>query len=50
MKSNHIEIQRNNVTINEFLTYVATKLAKKGMERCFSPDDFTNPGREYLSS
>jgi hypothetical protein len=50
MKSNHIEIQRNNVTVNEFLTYVATMCAKKGMERTFSPEDFTNPATHYHSS
>ena len=50
MKSNHIEIQRNNVTVNEFLTYIAMMCAKKGMERSFSPDDFTNPPTHHLSS
>lgn len=50
MKSNHIEIERNNVTVNEFLTYVATMVAKKGMERGFSPEDFTSPTSEYLTS
>jgi|GEM_PF-1477734 len=50
MKKNHIEIQRNNVTVSEFLAYIKMRVSKKGMERSFSPEDFTNPATEYMTS
>jgi hypothetical protein len=50
MKNTQIEIKRNNVTVNEFLAYVAKKLDEKGMDIGFSPEDFKNPDTERHSS
>jgi len=44
------EIERNNVTVSEFLTYVATMCQKKGVERGFSREDFESPAQEQSSS
>ncbi|MDR3289445.1 MAG: hypothetical protein LBT22_08465 [Peptococcaceae bacterium] len=45
-----IEVQRTNVTVAEFLNYVAKKCAEKGVERGFSRDEFEKPYNEYRQS
>ena len=45
-----IEIQRNNVTVAEFLNYVKKMCQKKGMDIGFSREDFEKPVTEYMIS
>ena len=50
MTKNHIEIQRNNVTVAEFLRYIKRRCTEKGMDFYLSRDDFEKPYSEYHSS
>ena len=47
--TNHIEIQRSNVTVAEFLNYIKWACAKKGMSFEMSREDFEKPDRETNS-
>jgi hypothetical protein len=50
MANYHIEIQRSNVTLAQFLRYVKQQCAKKGIDFYIDRDDFENPRSEYLTS
>ena len=45
-----VEVQRNNVTVAQFLRYIQAACAKQGLERGFSRDDFEHPYTEQHSS
>ena len=50
MANYHIEIQRNNVTLAQFLRYVKKQCANKGIDFNINRDEFEKPYREELSS
>jgi hypothetical protein len=45
----YIEIQRNNVTVAEFLRYIRQRCEKKGLSFDLSREDFESPRRHYLN-
>ena len=47
MANYHIEIQRNNVTLAQFLRYVKNECAKKGIDFNINRDEFEKPYTEY---
>ena len=47
MTTTMIEIQRNNVTVSEFLSYIKSQCKKKGITFDFDRDNFENPKSEY---
>lgn len=50
MANYHIEIERNNVTVAQFLRYVKKQCADKGIPCDIDREYFENPGNEHLSS
>ena len=50
METTEIEIQRNNVSVSEFLNYIKNQCGKKGMTFDFDRGNFENPTEEYSSS
>ena len=48
--NNGIEIERNNVTVAEFLNYIKIQCGKKGLDIGFTRDDFEKPHNEYSMS
>lgn len=46
----HIEIQRNNVTLAQFLQYCKTQCKKKGIDFNINREEFENPATEYMNS
>ena len=49
MTTTMIEIQRNNVTVSGFLSYIKNQCRKKGITFDFDRDNFENPKSEYSS-
>jgi len=47
MTTTMIEIQRNNVTVSEFLSYIKSQCRKKGITFDFDRENFENPTKEY---
>ena len=45
-----VEVQRNNVTLAQFLRYVQAACEKQGLDRNFSRDDFEHPHTEQHES
>ena len=50
MANYHIEIQRSNVTLAQFLRYVKKQCENKGIDFYISRDEFENPHTEYSIS
>ncbi len=50
MANYHIEIQRSNVTLAQFLRYVRQQCEKKGIDFSIEREDFEKPHTEYSSS
>jgi hypothetical protein len=46
----HIEIQRNNVTLAQFLASCKFECKKKGIDFNIDRKEFENPAKEYLTS
>lgn len=46
----YIEIQRNNVTLAQFLAYCKTQCQKKGIDFNINREEFENPANEYMNS
>lgn len=46
----YIEIQRKNVTIGQFLSYVKARCKEKGIDFCLDKDTFINPESRYNTS
>ena len=47
MTTKMIELQRNNVTVADFLNYIKWECVKKGLDFSLSRDEFENPPTEY---
>ena len=43
----NIELQRNNVTLTEFFSYIKSQCAKKGIDFGLYQDEFENPTNPY---
>lgn len=50
MANYHIEIQRSNVTLAQFLRYVRQQCEKKGIDFYIEREDFEKPHAEYSTS
>ena len=50
MTTPYVEIQRHNVTVAEFLSYIKRRCAEKGLCFHLSRDDFEKPYSKYHSS
>lgn len=50
MANYQIEIQRNNVTLAQFLRYAKKQCACKGIDFCIDRDHFEHPHNEYSHS
>jgi len=45
-----IELQRDNVTVSQFLSYIKSQAAKKGIDIGVDRDIFTNPHKDALNT
>ena len=50
MANYHIEIQRSNVTLAQFLRYVRQQCENTGIDFYIEREDFENPHAEYSTS